>query len=164
MKAITILERCRDAEGDMRRIRQRIQQRREASECITPKPGSSEGRGRAPAEPDKIASIVASIDELENDLAKREQARRAEVSAACALIDMLPESISTVMHKHYVKRQKTFAIAKRMGYSEGYIRKLKAKGEQLLGEISQGTIMATLPDWYAEQWPDGYKKRPRRRF
>ena len=37
MRAITILQRCREAEQDLRRIRQRIERRREAAESVTPR-------------------------------------------------------------------------------------------------------------------------------
>ena len=84
MRAITILQRCRDAEQDLRRIRQRIERRREAAESVTPRINA--GGGRSTAEPDKIAAFVAAITELEADLRGREQARRVEVAAACVLL------------------------------------------------------------------------------
>ena len=120
MRAITILQRCREAEQDLRRIRQRIERRREAAESVTPRINA--GGGRSTAESDKIAAFVAAITELEADLRGREQARRVEVAAACVLLDCLPENESAVLHQFYIKRQKIPAIARKLGFTEGYIR------------------------------------------
>ncbi len=89
MKGMTVLKRCRAAEGDMARIRLRIQRRREAMECITPRMDVT--GSRSTAEPDKMGAFVAAITELEADLKARELARSAEVAAACVLLDALPE-------------------------------------------------------------------------
>ena len=47
MRAITILQRCREAEQDLRRIRQRIERRREAAESVTPRINAGGGRSTA---------------------------------------------------------------------------------------------------------------------
>jgi DNA-directed RNA polymerase specialized sigma24 family protein len=154
MKAITILIRCRSGEGELRRIRQRIQQRREAAECITPRMDNV-GGGRGTSEPDKIAAFVAAITELEAELNAREQARLAEVAAACVLLDALPESESAVLYQYYVKRQKAHAIAKKLGFTEGYIRKLKADGERLLEATPPEAVASALPAWYLRERPEG---------
>ena len=119
MRAITIMQRCRDAEQDLRRIRQRIERRREAAESVTPRINA--GGGRSTAEPDKIAAFVAAITELEADLRGREQARRVEVAAACVLLDRLPETEGAVLHQYYVQRRKIHNIAAKMGYTDSYI-------------------------------------------
>lgn len=153
MRAITILKRCREAEQDMRRIRQRIQQRREAAESVTPK-ANAIGGGRGTVEPDKIAAFVAAITELEADLQAREQARRVEAAAACVLLDRLPENESAVLHQFYIKRLKIPAIAHELGFTEGYIRKLKTVGERLLDELPRETVLGALPGWYTRERPE----------
>lgn len=159
MRAITILQRCRDAEQDLRRIRQRIERRREAAESVSPRINA--GGGRSTAEPDKIAAFVAAITELEADLRGREQARRVEVAAACVLLDGLPENESAVLHQFYIKRQKIPAIARRLGFTEGYIRKLKTMGERMLDELPQETVRGALPCWYIREYPEGGQKSNR---
>jgi chromosome segregation ATPase len=153
MKAMTMLDRCRNAESDMRRLRQRIQQRREAAECITPKVDAI-GGGRGTSDPDKIATLVAAINELEAELKAREQARRVEAAAACALLDALPEYESAVLHQFYVQRAKVSSIAKKLRFTEGYIRKLKAEGEKLLGVLPSADVDKTLPAWYLREYPE----------
>ena len=46
------------------------------------------------------------------------------------------------------------AIAKRMGYTEGYIRKLKKEGENLMDALPVDTVAACLPAWYIRERPE----------
>lgn len=146
MNGMTILERCRAADGDMARIRQRIQRRREAMECITPRMDSAGARGTA--ESDKLGAFVAAITQLEAELAAREQARSVEVASACVLLDALPDVEGSVLHAYYVKRLPISVIARRMGYTDGYIRRLKREGEALLDALSTDVVIGSLPAWY----------------
>ncbi len=150
MKAMTILTRCRNAAADERRIAQQIQRRRDAMNCITPRMDTT-GGGRGTAEPDKIGAFVAAVAELERRLRLRQQAHSIEIAAACALLDTLPESESTILHEYYVKGGKVPSIAKRLGYSESYARKLKADGERHLNEMPEDVVAAALPAWYAQE-------------
>ena len=84
---------------------------------------------------------------------KRRRAR-ALGAAACVLLDALPEGESSVLHAYYVKRLKMPAIAKRMGYTEGYIRKLKKEGENLMDALPADTVAACLPAWYIRERPE----------
>lgn len=101
MKAITILTRCRNAEQDMRRIGQQIRQRREAMESVSPSMDAI-GGGHGSAVNNKMADIIARIDELERELKQRQREHRAEVVASCTLLDGLPEAESAVLHKYYL--------------------------------------------------------------
>ena len=150
MKAITILARCRNADSEIRRIQQRIRQRREAAESVTPKMDAI-GGGRGTSEPDKIAAFVAAIVELEQRLEAREQARRVEVVAACVLLEALPENESAVLHQYYIQRQKVPGIAHKLGYTEGYIRKLKSEAERMLDEVPESRVAGLLPAWYIRE-------------
>ena len=150
MNALTILARCRSAETDKRRIRQQIERRREAITCISPRMDAN-GGGRSTAEQDKIGAFVAAVTELEKRLKLREQAQSVEIAAACVLLDVLPENESAVLHQYYVKGGKVPAIAKRLGYSESYTRKIKAEGERTLCNLPESSVAAALPAWYKER-------------
>lgn len=150
MKALTILARCRSAEADKRRIRQQIERRREAITCISPRMDVN-GGSRSTAEQDKIGAFVAAVTELEQRLKVREQAQSVEIAAACVLLDMLPENESAVLHQYYVKGCKVPSIAKCMGYSESYTRRIKAEGERRLCELPESSVTAALPSWYKER-------------
>lgn len=147
MKAIMILTRCRNAERDERRIRQQIAQRREAMESVTPNMDAV-GGGHGSAQSDKMAALVAQIDELERELKQRQKEHRVEVVAGCTLLDRLPEGESAVLHKYYLMREKVEAIANGLGYTAGYVRNLKSDGERLLQNMPDNVVDALLPDWY----------------
>lgn len=149
MKAMTILRRCRNAEQDMRRIQQCIQRRRDAAESITARPDGV--GGRSTGEADKLSAFVASITELEAQLRQREMALRAEVAAACVLLDYLPDTESAVLHQYYIRRLKLSAIARRMGYTEGYIRKVRIAGERMLEALPCEQVRGALPGWYLRE-------------
>lgn len=152
MNAMIILIRCRSAEADKRRLRQRIEQRREAMTCITPRMDAV-GGSRGGSSGDKIGNLMADVSELEGALAAREEAHRVEVAAACALLDLLPESESAVMYSFYVSGSKVPLIAKQLGFTDGYVRKLKAEGMKRLSELQPEAVTAALPGWYLDAYP-----------
>lgn len=152
MKGMTILKRCRNAQNDIDHIQQRILRRRDAMECITQQLSAT--GSRASGDHDKIGDFVADLTKLEADMKKRELAHSVEVAAVCVLLDNLPENESSVLHAYYVKRMKTQAIAKRMKYTEGYIRKLKKEGERLIDDLPAEKVAASLPGWYLREIPD----------
>lgn len=94
---------------------------------------------------------MAAVTELEQRLKLREQAQSVEIAAACVLLDVLPENESAVLHQYYVKGGKVPAIAKRLGYSESYTRKIKAEGERTLCNLPESSVAAALPAWYKER-------------
>ena len=65
MKAIEILNRCRAADAEISRIRQRIEQRNSALYRITASPMDANGGSRASGNHDKIGTLEADIDTLE---------------------------------------------------------------------------------------------------
>lgn len=149
MGAMIILRRCREAQGEMRSLQRRIQQRREAMTCITVAPedgGGSTGGGCN----DRYASFVGAIDEYETLLKQRERRYHAELSAACVLLDSLPEPENRVLYAYYVKRDKAAAIAVGLNFSESYVRRIKYSGEKLLRAMAPDWVLATLPDWYLQ--------------
>jgi hypothetical protein len=151
---MTILMRCREAEADMRRIRQRIRQRQEAAECITPVMDIAGVKGHGTGEPDRIGVLVGAISELETALEARERARRVEVAAVCVLLDRLTETESAVLYSYYVTRLKLGAIAAKLSFTDGYIRKLKADAETKLDTPDGASVRAALPPWYLKEWPE----------
>ena len=148
MEAITILERCRRADGDIRRLEQRIRQRRDALYCISPSQADPNGGSRGHGEQDKIGRLLEDIDALETSLKARRQERSVEIAAACVLLDQLPELESEVLHRYYIKHEETPGIARRKTYQESYIRKIKSRAEKALAKLPPDQVAATLPGWY----------------
>lgn len=149
MNALELLTRCRDAESDMRRIEARIAQRRDALERITACYAPREG-GSGSVSSDKMADMIAAIDELERCLQKRKQAYAAECTAACDLIGRLNEREAQVIDGAYMRREPISVIARRCGYTEGYMRRVKSQAEQYLGQISDAEVQGMMPEWYWE--------------
>lgn len=152
MDAMTIFERCRSAAGEIRRLNQRIQQRREAMKSApAPQPDPS-GGSRTRAATDRTGKMVADIDALERQLEARKQARGAELAAACALLDDLPELESSVLYGYYIGMESAASMARRMKYQDSYIRKVRRNGEKLLNELSGDQVAAVLPTWYMHRY------------
>lgn len=148
MGAMTILKRCRGAKEEMERIRRRVARRRDAMTSITQAP--SEGGGGGGSD-DRYASFVSAIDEYESLLKRRDACYRAELSASCTLLEELPETESAVLYDYYVQVEKVDAIARKMRYSESYVRRVKANGEQRISQVDENRVRAALPDWYLLQ-------------
>ena len=83
MKAIEILNRCRAADAEISRIRQRIEQRNSALYRITASPMDANGGSRASGNHDKIGTLEADIDTLERQMLARKRAKQVEIAAAC---------------------------------------------------------------------------------
>lgn len=152
MQAIDILQRCRDATGDIRRLAQRIQRRRDALTSISAPLPDPNGGSHEQNDPDKISRVEAEIDALERKKRAREDAQRAEVAAACVLLDSLPELEGSVLHGFYIKQESTAGIAKRLRYQDSYIRKVKISAEKALKEIPPEQVAAALPPWYLREY------------
>ena len=151
MEAITILKRCRAAAGDIRRLTQRIQQRRDAMTSISAPQADPNGGSHGPSDPDKIGRMLAEIDTLERSLEARKQARTVERAAACVLLDKLPELESDVLHGYYIRMESTASIARRLQYQDSYLRKVKINGEKALKELTADQVAAALPSWYLRE-------------
>lgn len=149
MNAMTVLRRCREADEDMRQLRQHIGRRRDT---LTGAGGLQVGNPviRETGDPDKLGRVLADIDALERQLEERRQRHACEAAAACVLLDSLPGTVADVLHGYYVRGESTAVIARRLKYTASYVRRLKRDGEQLLAAVSAEEVAAALPKWYTE--------------
>lgn len=151
--AIVILERCRRADEDRRRLQERIRMYRDGIGRVT---ASLDGIGsRSTGERDPMAAIIGEIDAAERRAGQREREYVAELNAACQLIDRLPALEGTILRRYYLQREDLRAISRDMGYSYGYVRSRKSAGCSALREVPEARVRALLPDWYL----DGEKRR-----
>ncbi|MGX8705585.1 MAG: hypothetical protein ACSW8J_03305 [bacterium] len=151
--AMEILERCRRAEGEKRRLKERADMIRDTAGHMT---SSLDGIGtRSSGETDHMAGMAAMLDAVERELAQRDREYTAEVAAACQLMDMLPALECGVMSRYYIRGQTLRSIARDMGYS--YISRCKTSGCQRLLHLGEGAVMRLLPQWYIVE----YEKRQR---
>ncbi len=151
MNAITILKRCRAAEGDIERLQQRIEQRWDVLNSLSAPQADPNGGSRGSGDKDKTGRILAEIDELEREMASRKEAYEAEKVAALALMDMVPDLEGKILFGYYVKRMDTTGIARKEKYTAGYVRKTKRNAEQLLDMLETEKVTSTLPAWYLKQ-------------
>lgn len=155
MKAIEILNRCRAADAEIRRIQQRIDQRCSALYRITANPMDDNGSSHASGNHDKIGTLEADIDTLKRQLVARRRAKQVEIAATCALLDHLDAASSDVLYRFYVLGETTAAIAAACGYQNGTVRAKKAEALRVLAEMDSEQIDATLPSWYLRGDRDG---------
>ena len=147
MKALQLLERCRALEHDLQAVESKIQRYRESATRVT---SAIDGVGaRGTAEPDKLVAIMAEIDELEREKAQREREYAVEVSAACKLLDKLPEIESAVLNGYYIQAKALKLVARNLNYSYGYVRAIKSNATARLDELPEAVVASLLPAWYA---------------
>lgn len=135
MDAIGILNKCRDAPEAIRRTEQRIWQRRRFLDGAR---GSPE-------------SLAAEIGALEQRLKGQRERLAVETAAACALLDLLPGKESAVLYAYYIDGLSAAGVARRLRYSEGYVRRLRRQGEERLRRIPEDGVAAQLPAWYRKE-------------
>ena len=165
MDAMTILRRCRESDEDIRRLEQRIAQRRMAMDSLQAPQMDPNGGSRGSGDPDKTGRMVAELDLLERDRDRRNEERNAEIASACALLDMVPELESRVLYAYYVEptplgmHRTTGDIARREKYTAAYLRKVKRRAEMLLGMLSAERVAGTLPGWYLKSENERKQRR-----
>lgn len=148
MTAMQILERCRTAESDKQAMRDRVRRYRESATRVT---AALDGIRAGGNSQDKLAGIMAEIDQLERDIVQRDLEYAAEAAAACKLLDMLPENESKVLDRYYLNGNPLTAIARELSYSYGYVRTLKSSACLHLEAVPEAMVGALLPGWYIAQ-------------
>ena len=136
MKAITILKRCRDAEGEIERLEVSIRQREDILTNIAAPQGDPNGGGRATGDSDKTGRVTADKIDLEKRLQDRREALAVELASASALLDMVPSLESRILHRYYVQRKTVAMIARELKYQTGYAKRKKREGERILELLS----------------------------
>lgn len=149
MTAMDVLQRCQRADGDMRRIREKIDRYRDSAARLNPVPTCAPAHGDG--ETDKMAAIMAEIDELERMIGRREREYQAELVAANRLIDMVPgENARRAAGMYYIDRKTIAGIAQEMRYSYGYVCALRRHAADALADVGPEQVDALLPGWYLD--------------
>lgn len=151
MDAMTILRRCRAADGEIKRLEIRIRQRYDVLTAIGAPQADPNGGSHGGGDRDRMGSVMAGIDLLERELQKRQERLNAERVAALSLLDMLSDLESRVLYLYYLSGMDTPAIARKEKYTTGYVRKVKRSGEQLAGMLMEERVESALPAWYLKE-------------
>ena len=146
LTAMEILERCRRAEDDKRRLRERIDMYWDTAEHMT---ASLDGIGsRSTGEADHTGALLAKIDAVEREIKQRDEEYTAEITAACQLLETLPDLECSIMTGYYVRRQSLKEICADKKKSYGHVSRCKTAATRPLRAISEGEVIKLLPDWY----------------
>lgn len=149
LTGMVILQRCREAAEEIAQIEARIRRQRETMEAMGGMRMDPIGGGKGTADPDRMGRMMAKLDGIEREKARRERERDAEIYSAGLLVDMLPNLEGEILHQYYVMGLSTGQIGRKMGYTGSYVRKKKADGEAVMGQIiSPERAAGTLPEWY----------------
>lgn len=159
MQAMVILRRCRDAEREIRRIQLRIRQREELAGSIGAPALDPNRVGRGSGDPDKNGRLAVEIADLKDELTARRERMAVEIASAQALLDLVPETESEVLHCYYLRYMSTGEVARKLNYQEGYVRKVKRRGEEIMALLSAEQVAKTLPKWYLEAETNGGRRR-----
>lgn len=139
MKAIEILSRCRDAPAEIRRTEQRIWQR----------------KNFAASSPALGGRVADEISALEQQLRAQRERSAIEKAAACALLDRLNAKESAVLYGYYIDGLTVAGLARKLHYSEGYVRRLRRQAEGRMARIPEEEAEAQLPAWYRKETEHG---------
>ena len=149
MNAVDILNRCRDAIAEIRRLEERKARLTECATSATARINTT-GGSRSGIPSDKVSAFAADIDECERELADRRRAYDVELLAACKLVDMLAEPECGVLYRYYVQGQTIGGIARALNYSPSYVKQKKRDGLTAAEAIPAGMVLDLLPAWYRE--------------
>lgn len=151
---MVILRRCREAAEDIRRLKERIAQRREVLGSLSAPQMDPNGGGHGSPDRDKYGKIYGDIDQLEREQQRRREAENVEKMSALALLEMIPDLESRILYDYYVQRMTTPEIASSRKYQVSYVRKKKRDAERLMDMLSEERVNSTLPPWYLKEKGD----------
>ena len=145
MTVMRLLQRCRGAEREIRKIDSRIEAARAAAMRATAYFNPNSG-GRSPMH-DRLCDFVAKVDELEAEKAAHIEQYCNTLIVVGTLLDVLPERQRLIMTRHYLMGEKPTEYMKRLGYSYTHVKRLRQEGEQLLMAIPADKLREILPAW-----------------
>lgn len=99
--------------------------------------------------------IQTEIGELERELQRMTERDAVEKAAACVLLDRLGKNESAVLYGFYLDRLSVVSLARKLHFSEGYVRRLRKRGERALAGMPAEEIRELFPAWYLAERGDG---------
>lgn len=149
MDAIELLERCRNADRELRALRAREKRLREVAYYPGGSRTDNPGGGKSTAEPDRMAAHFVALDDVERAVQQREKCQRIEEVACAVLIDRelaAHGQAAEVLFGYYVQRMPVKVLSLTMNLSISRVKNLKTEGVELLREVPD--VEALLPPEY----------------
>lgn len=147
MLTIDVLEMCRDYDKDMQELKNQRSRYMDAAASAGSAPRGGGGVGSGKSDPTmRWAMKLKQVDDM---VTLRQEMHEAELDAACQLFDRLGGLAARIMHRFYIGGDTQRGIARRLNYSEEYIRQQRKKTlERLPQEVPAGL----LPPEYAKKY------------
>ena len=150
MDAMTILKRCRASGAELVELDARIRQRRDAATMISAVISGEPGHAPGGLASDKIAAAAAAVADLEARAQQRRERQAVELAAVSALAERLEGVQGRIVYLYYGKALTVRAVAKRVKYTEGYVRRLRREAEDRLRQVPAEEVDELLPPWYTD--------------
>lgn len=148
MDGITILRRCRRYGEDVEGLHERIERRRSLANRMTASYRQT-GGGHGGAETDRMAAMVADLEQIEAQLKHRDERYNAERIAAVELMDIVDVREARVLELYYIEAMTMEGAAGAIGFSVQHARRLRKSAEGKI--LDAGDVSSMLPAWYTDE-------------
>ena len=93
---------------------------------------------------------AAAVADLEARAQQRRERQAVELVAVNALAERLEGVQGRIVYLYYGKALTVRAVAKRVKYTEGYVRRLRREAEDQLRQVPAEEVDELLPPWYMD--------------
>ena len=150
MNALTILERCKRGEYEIKRMQEGIDRLHEIAEGAGVARMDVTGVGGSGAYyADRLLDIMGSVTERENELEQRKQALALERVCIMQLCEKMKQPKADICYKYFVQGVKMKVLTAEMQYARSYISQLKTS---IIKEFEQIKVDDFFPAWYMEKF------------
>ena len=146
MRAIDVMERCRDREKEIRKLEEAIW----ALEKSIASCGGALGQMGRGTPGDRYAAYVARKDEMERELKLLRRKWAAEQVSVILLTDRLPSARRDALRLHYCRGRNADQIAIHINYSTRHVERILQECREDFSRIRGPQVKGTLPNWYLD--------------
>ncbi|MEA4928575.1 MAG: hypothetical protein VB104_07855 [Candidatus Limiplasma sp.] len=146
--ATLVLARCLAADGEVEALTIQHEQEMDVATSVGQPLQDAGDRHAAGTHSEKVANGACELAGILGEIEARKQRRSAEILCVSRMVKRLPVTQGRVIHLYYIKRLTLTAIARRMNFSYGYLRRVKADGLAALEKLPDEEVEAMLPPDY----------------
>jgi hypothetical protein len=145
MRAIDIMENCRERDKMIRELQESIwRMEKQITSCGG---GSGEGGGRG-TPGDRFAAYVARKDEMEQELKLLRRKHAAEQVSVILLTDRFPAARRDALRLYYARGRNADQIAMQINYSVRHVERMLQECREEMALAEGAAVLGTLPGWY----------------
>ena len=132
MNGLDVFKRYAAADGELRKIKERIKRRRALAEGCTSRPPSPDGGSRSSTDASmRLLDYMSDIEQLQAELEERSAQRERDRACCVYLADMLPTNLGSLMLLRYIEGKSVQACATASAYSVTHTRRLLREAEDI---------------------------------